>query len=336
MADDNSIWKDGAGFSTECKMLLNSYFKAFEHIIILSRGQCPEPRQFHASNSDDIQNTVSLQNAIIMDAFNNPDILPNLRKLRDKLYDLRYRAETVLCVETGPGSCLPDMAEIYFSSVDSLIDVVDNEIKDLVGRQEMKEALELSKKRQQESAKNKMDEFLNQFQGGLYDDEKEAVVSCSPEPVKVPEKPADEVGECRESFGFDVTDDVKKKLDVLFNSLYGEVIKKEDWVRDFVTFSCCLFGGDTYKDYKMKVLPKKNKCIGSFFGAMMQFTDHHNPNASILHTICKWFTDSNGNQLNIKNIQDHTTVRKADSEVWKSVKDWLTKNEKKDFKGYIS
>ena len=227
------------------------------------------------------------------------------------------------------------MAEAYISSVDSLIDVVDNEIKDLQGRQEMKEALELSRKRQQESTERKMDEFLNQFQGDLYDDEKEAAVSCSTVPVKEPEKPAAELGGHRESFEFDVTADVKEN-DALFNFLYGKVIKEEDRARDFATFRCCLFGGDTYKNYKMKVLPKKNKSIGSFFGAMMLYTNDHNPDATILHTICKWFVDSNGNQLGIKNIQDHTTQIKADPEVWDHVKAMLTRKEKKDFKGDIS
>ena len=201
MAENNGMWKDGAGFSEKCTELINSYFKAFEHIIILSRGQCPKPGQWHASNSREIQETGSLVNAIIMDAFTRPGILPYLHDLHDKLDDLRYRLEVVLCVEASPGSCFPEMAEIYLSSVDRILDAVEAEIKDLEGRQRMKEALELSKKQRQESTENKLNEFLSRFQE-QDEEETPADVSCSPQPEKEAEKPAVEAGVQRESFFF--------------------------------------------------------------------------------------------------------------------------------------
>lgn len=317
MENNNSIWKDGAGFSDECTRLLSSYFKAFEHIILLSRGRCPEPGQFHESNSDDIQNTGSLQSAIIMDAFSKPGILPHLRNLRDKLDDLRYRLEVVLCVEASPGSCFPEMAEKYFSSVDSLIDVVDNEIKDLQGRQEMKEALELSRKRQQESTENKLNEFLSQFQE-QDEEETPAEVSCSPQTEKEAEKPAVEAEQQRESFSFSRDllaegNDCSHILDMLIQQ---EVLICSNRSQDLNTLCTFLFGGQDLG----QMLYVKRGGINGLHTFVSTLADESKKKkltfaGTINVTIRKWFVQSGGKSIGkttlrnpdiVDSVQEHT------------------------------
>lgn len=229
MAENNVTWKDGAGFSEECTKLINSYFKTFEPIVLLSRGSGPEPRNWAAYGHGvtefiDKGMESDLINAIILDVFNIPGILPHLHDLRDKLDDLHYRLEVVLCVDTGSsGSCLPDLAEKYFPSVERILDAVEAEIKALEGRQAMKEAMAEAKKRSQEKAENKLEEFLSQFQEPE-DDEKTAEVTSPPAPVKEPEKPAEsQPEEVRESYGFS-RDIFKVDLEKVLEELIREKV----------------------------------------------------------------------------------------------------------------
>lgn len=316
MAENNGMRKDGAGFSEKCTELINSYFKAFEHIIILSRGQCPKPGQWHASNSREIQETGSLVNAIIMDAFTRPGILPYLHDLHDKLDDLHYRLEAVLCVEASPGSCFPEMAEKYFSSVDGVIDVVDNEIKDLEGRQRMKEALELSKQRQ-ESTENKLNEFLSQFQE-QDEEETPAEVSCSPQPEKEAEKPAVEAEQQRESFSFSRDllaegNDCSHILDMLIQQ---GVLICSNRSQDLNTLCTFLFGGQDLG----QMLYVKRGGINGLYTFVSTLADESKRKAltfagTINVTIRKWFVQSGGKSIGkttlrnpdiVDSVQEHT------------------------------
>lgn len=309
MAENNVTWKGGAGFSEECTKLINSYFKTFEPIVLLSRGSGPEPRNWAAYGHGvtefiDKGKESDLINAIILDVFNIPGILPHLHDLRDKLDDLHYRLEVVLCVDTGSsGSCLPDLAEKYFSSVERILDAVEAEIKDLEGRQAMKEAMAEAKKRSQENAENKLDEFLSQFQE-LEDDEKTAEVTSPPSPVKVPEKPAVEAGMQRESFRFDVTIGVKNEFEKMFNFLQGYLDCDNDMEAAKTALKSCLFGTPDNR-YKIKINSRGQAAIASFFGEMA-FQAGHDRRATLEFTILKWFVKHDGTSLSSKYVQNNT------------------------------
>lgn len=314
MAENNVTWKGGADFSEECTKLINSYFKTFEPIVLLSRGSGPEPRNWAAYGHGvtefiDKGKESDLINAIILDVFNISGILPHLHDLRDKLDDLHYRLEVVLCVDTGSsGSCLPDLAEKYFSSVERILDAVEAEIKDLEGRQAMKEAMAEAKKRSQENAENKLDEFLSQFQE-LEDDEKPAEVTSPPSPVKVPEKPAVEAGMQRESYSFsrDLLAKGNECSHILDMLIQQKVLVCSNREQDLNTLRTFLFGGQDlgcYLTVRRGGLPG----LKSFVSALAAESKNKKLTygGRINGTIQKWFKQENGNSIG------ETTMRGLD------------------------
>lgn len=286
-------------FSEDCNKSIHFYLSLFT-FIVQDFNKC-EPN-YPVNLSYDLKDG---EEALIWklnsEVLFKPEALPGLLQLRNKLSNLLMQAKAVAA------DFFEFETDLYTKDcIDSLrrvIAVVDNEINDI------------------ESLQN---------------DEIEDVVTSSIQTSNEPETALNKPTIERESFQFDVTEDVKFRLNDLFNFLKDSIIKVEDEKKDFATFRCCLFGGDVYPDHKIKLKPKSIKNIACFFGAMVQYTDYHYTKATKKETIRKWFVDHNGDFLeNEKHIQDNT-IEAANPVVWKYVKNFLDPDKKKDVKGSIT
>lgn len=302
MGTNNDILQnDSFTFSEECRKAIQYYFSLFTFIVMDYHdtiGEIPTLKYFYDESGDTEK---WLFHQLQCNVLFKPDALQSLLMLRNKLSNLLMQSKAVY--QKNFSFISKDLSLACASSLEKVLAFVDNEINDLQSLQ----ACEL-----------------------------ESVVTSSSQTSNAPEKALNEPAIKRESFQFDVTEDVKFRLNDLFNFLKDSIIKVEDEKKDFATFRCCLFGGDVYPGHKIKLKPKSIKDIACFFGSMVQFTDYHNTKATYKETIRKWFVDHNGDFLkNEKHIQDNTREA-ANPVVWKYVKNFLDPDKKKDVKGSIT
>lgn len=317
MAENNVTWKGGAGFSEECTKQINSYFKTFESIILLSRDR--EPQLWRYADLD-IQVCKcagfklhgepfggELIDAIILDVFNNPGILPEMLKLRDRVLKLQQAAKRVLDI-----SFCKDFGEMCIESSSIVIESLDNEIKNLLEEEGVPEYITDCV---QELFDNEMTEYQLQLQEGLQEDKMTAVVSCPPTPVKEPEKPEVEAVEHRESFFFS-RDLLAKGNDcghLLKMLVQAQVLVVKDWNQDLNTLNTFLFGGH---DLGGMLTVKKGGLGGlrTFVSVLADRSKNKELTYSgqINSTIRKWFIQENGKLIGM------TTMRgvKSDTSVY--------------------
>lgn len=306
MAENNVTWKDGAGFSEECTKQINSYFKTFESIILLSRDR--ESQLWRYADLDKQACNCALAeaygetyggeliDAIRLDVFYIPGLLPELQNLRDRVLKLQQAAQRVLDI-----SFCKDFGEMCIKSTLVVIEALDDEIGNLLEEEGIPEIIA---DRVLDQFENEMTEFQLQLQDDLQEDKMTAVVSCPPAPVKEAEKPAVEAEQKRESFRFDVTIGVKNEFEKMFNFLQGYLDSDNDMEAAKTALKSCLFGTPDNR-YKIKIKSRGQAAIASFFGEMA-FQAGHDRRATLEFTILKWFVKHDGTSLSSKYVQNNT------------------------------
>ncbi len=309
MAENNGMWKDGAGFSEKCTKVIESFFERYEPVILLSRSR-QETWRFQAYDHEELiksltedNPTEDLRNAIMLDTFHrSPGILPYLMELRDRLIRLEGCANKVLeCSDSRD-----KFANECIKSTHNLLETVDDQI-DILSIENPEYAiclLDAWGKRWDNPTQDNEEQFdLEKYLEKIRDIFKEDG-GCSPAPEKEAEKPAVEAGVQRESFRFDVTIEVKNKFESMFNFLRGYLDDDNDMKAAKTALESCLFGTPD-NGYMIKISSRGQAGVASFFGEMAVKAGHDR-RATLKSTILKWFVKHDGTSLSNKYVKNNT------------------------------
>lgn len=313
MAENNVTWKDGAGFSEECTKVIESFFERYEPVILLSRSR-QETWRFQAYDHEELiksltedNPTEDLRNAIMLDTFHrSPGILPYLMELRDRLIRLEGCANKVLeCSDSRD-----KFANECIKSTHNLLETVDDQI-DILSIENPEYAiclLDAWGKRWDNPTQDNEEQFdLEKYLEKIRDIFKEDG-GCSPAPEKEAEKPAVEAGVHRESFRFDVTNEVRNKFENMFDFLQvqGYLDDDNDMGAAKTALESCLFG-TADNGYMIKISSRGQAGVSSFFGEMTRQADY-DKRATLKFTIFKWFVKHDGTFLSRNYVQNNTNT----------------------------